>query len=130
MRAFVVALACAMAIGCGGRSDTPAPAPSNTGTGGEPGQTVDLEPQVARAETEYVGTGEAFDGPFTLGDASLAMTAAGEFTRTRPNSVADGGTYLVTADGKLVLFVERIGESRLATARPEVFLRADLVPAP
>lgn len=58
------------------------------------------------------------------------MTADGEFARSRPNGVADGGTYLVTADGKLVLFVERIGESRLTTARPEVFSRADLVPAP
>lgn len=130
MRAFVVALACAMAIGCGGRSDTPAPAPSNTGTGGVPGRTVDLEPQVARAETEYVGTGEAFDGPFTLGDASLAMTAAGEFTRTRSNGVVDGGSYLVTADGKLVLFIERIGDTRLTTARPEVHPRTELAPAP
>ena len=130
MRAFVVAMVCAISTGCGGGSEAPVPVPSNVSTGGVPGQTVDLEPQVARAETEYVGTGEAFDGPFTLGDASLAMTAAGEFTRTRSNGVVDGGSYLVTVDGKLVLFVEKIGESRLATARPEVFSRAELVPAP
>lgn len=95
-----------------------------------PGQTVDLEPQVGRAESEYVGTGEAFDGPFTLGDASLAMTAAGEFTRTRTNGVVDGGSYLVTSDGKLVLFIERIGDARLTSARPEVHPRQELVPAP
>jgi hypothetical protein len=130
VRAIVVALACAIATGCGGGSETPGPVPSNTGTGGEPGQTVDLEPQAGRSGPEYVGTGEGFDGPFALGDASLSMAADGEFVRTRQNGVADGGTYLVTADGRLVLFVERIGESRLGTARPEVFSRSDLVPAP
>ena len=130
MRALVVALACAVAAGCGGGTETAGPVTSNTSTGGVPGQTVDLEPQAARAESEYVGTGEAFDGPFTLGDASVVMTAAGEFTRTRPNGVVDGGSYLVTADGKLVLFVERIGDARLTSARLEVHQRQELAPAP
>lgn len=130
MRALVVALACAVAAGCGGRPETAGPVTSNTSTGGVPGQTVDLEPQAARAESEYVGTGEAFDGPFTLGDASVVMTAAGDFTRTRPNGVVDGGSYLVTADGKLVLFVERIGDARLTSARLEVHQRQELAPAP
>ena len=130
MRAILVALACAIATGCGGGSDTGVPVTSNTSTGGVPGQTVDLEPQVARAESEYVGTGEAFDGSFRLGDAALAMTVAGEFTRTRTNGVVDGGSYLVTTDGRLVLFVERIGDAKLTTARPEVHSRIDLAPAP
>lgn len=130
VRALPLLLAVVLVGACGGSREAPEPLLSNAPPAGEPGQTADLEPQTARPGSEFVGTGEAFDGPFTLGDAAIVMTVQGEFTRTRPSGSTDAGSYLVTEDGRLVLFLERIGESRLTTARPEVHLRSELVPAP
>lgn len=130
MRALPLLLAIALVGACGGTRKSPEPLLSNAPPAGEPGQTADLEPQPARSGTEFAGTGEAFDGPFALGDAALVMTADGEFTRTGASGRTDAGSYLVTEDGRLVLFVERIGESKLGTARPEVHLRSELVRAP
>lgn len=125
MRALAVLLACVLAGACGGSA--PETGPSNAGTGGEPGQTADLEPQVSRGR-DYVGTGETWAGEFVMGNATLTMTTEGDFTRVRPGGATDGGSYLVTEDGRLVLFVERVGDARLTTARPEVFPRTELVP--
>ena len=130
MRALVVALACLISVACGGGAETPQPLLTNAAPAGEPGQTADLEPQSDRTGTHFVGTGEAFDGTFALGGAALTMTATGEYTRVRANGATDGGSYLVTEDGRLVLFLERIGESRLTSATPEVHSRAELIPAP
>lgn len=128
MRAVALVLACVLTRACGGSA--PVSSVSNAGPGGEPGQTVDLEPQAARAGPEYVGTGETWDGVFTLGDTTVTMTVEGVFARVRASGIADGGTYLVTADGKLVLYVERIGDALLTTARPEVYRRDSLVAVP
>lgn len=127
MRLPAVLLVCLAVAACSA-SRPPGPA-SNANSQVEPGQSVDLEPQAARDGEEFTGSGEALEGTFVLGEATLTMTPEGEFSRIGPGGVADGGSYLVTQDNRLVLFVEWIGEVRLTTARPEVLQRSLLVPA-
>ena len=78
--------------------------------------------------------GLCFTGGSSFAQNAITAPAAKQIgaakTQMEPALIVLNSRGAKLADGKLVLFVERIGESRLATARPEVFLRAELVPAP
>lgn len=124
--AVVAAIACVWATACAAPPEPPRVinAPASV----EPGQTVDLEPQESGGTGSETGTGETLEGAFTAGGAAIALSADGSFTRVAGGRT-EAGTYLITADGRVVLFVEQIGDQRLTTVRKEVVAREALVPA-
>jgi hypothetical protein len=125
MRA-AVAIAVAVALaGCGGSRPTAGPAPEPSAA------DVPLEPQQPADADEAENSGRSLSGVYVLATPSPPETAAtwtfaadGTYSRSRTFGRAerrDAGTYVVDTAGRLVLFVEQQGDSRLAWAERVTF---------
>ena len=87
--------------------------------GAAPGGEVLLEPSAPVDPFEFEPSGRSLSGVFVEESpraATWSFTADGEYTRGR-----EAGSYTIDAEGRLVLFVEQVGDRQYTTAERVIY---------